>query len=93
MKTKLDGWDAVRGVARNNGARGAPSGANRETRPKTATDTITGGLAELAQHDGDDVLRSLAARRSGLAEAEVEERRERVGRNEVAHERSPRRSC
>ncbi len=91
MKTRLNGWDTLRGVVgRHNGASGGSLRTDREARSKTASDTITGALAELAQHDADEALRRLETRRSGLTEAEVEGRRERVGSNEVAHEKPPR---
>ena len=44
-------------------------------------------LRELASLGADDALGKLESRRTGLTESEVEERRERFGRNEVAHER------
>jgi Mg2+-importing ATPase len=77
-------------AARSGGAPGGARLPDGETRPTTATDAIAGVLVQLAQHDADEVLRSLEARRTGLTAPEVEERRERVGRNEVAHEKPPR---
>jgi Mg2+-importing ATPase len=46
-------------------------------------------LLELAACTPDETLQRLEASRSGLTEAQVEERRERYGRNEVAHEKPP----
>jgi Mg2+-importing ATPase len=91
MKTKPSGWDTLRSVVgRNDGARGASLRTDREARSRSATDTIAGGLAQLARREADEVVRTLETRRSGLTETEVEERRARVGRNEVAHEKPPR---
>ena len=47
------------------------------------------GLADVAYLEADEVLRALETARAGLTEAEAEARRERYGRNEVAHERPP----
>src|SRR5438270_9179592 len=46
-------------------------------------------LLALAYRDPDAVLGELATTRDGLTEEEVEARRERFGRNEVAHEKPP----
>jgi Mg2+-importing ATPase len=46
-------------------------------------------LQHLAWLDADAALSQLDARRTGLEEDEVERRRERFGRNEVAHEKPP----
>ena len=46
-------------------------------------------LLQLAFLDAGDVLTRLGTTRNGLTEEEVEARRARVGRNEVAHEKPP----
>src|ERR1700737_4346238 len=46
-------------------------------------------LQRLAWLDSDAALAELDARRTGLTDEEVERRRERFGRNEVAHEKPP----
>ena len=46
-------------------------------------------LVELAYLDADAVLAALGSDRVGLTDDEVEARRERYGRNEVAHEKPP----
>jgi Mg2+-importing ATPase len=46
-------------------------------------------LLQLGYLDADAVLRELGTTRNGLTEEEVEARRERFGRNEVAHEKPP----
>jgi Mg2+-importing ATPase len=46
-------------------------------------------LAAIAYLDADAVLAHLESDRTGLTDAEVEARRERYGRNEVAHEKPP----
>ena len=76
-------------LRRTDGARRAPLGMNREARAKPAADAITRALVEVAHLDAEEVLRRLETRRSGLTPVEVEEGRERVGRNEVAHEKPP----
>jgi Mg2+-importing ATPase len=61
---------------RGNGTSGSPSQADER-------------LLELSYRDADAVLEALATTRNGLTEDEVEARRERFGRNEVAHEKPP----
>jgi P-type Mg2+ transporter len=63
------------------GALSAPARA-----PRAPTD---GTLHQLAWLDVDAALAALDASRTGLFDEEVERRRERFGRNEVAHEKPP----
>jgi len=46
-------------------------------------------IADLAYGDAASVLAALGSQRDGLTDEEVEARRERYGRNEVAHEKPP----
>ena len=64
-------------------ARGVANGAG------ATPEQPDGRLLTLAYVDGDAVLQELGTNRSGLTEDEVEARRERFGRNEVAHEKPP----
>ena len=61
---------------RGNGTSGSPAPADER-------------LLELSYLDADAVLEALGTARNGLTEDEVEARRERFGRNEVAHEKPP----
>jgi P-type Mg2+ transporter len=61
-------------------ARGAPARANDATFP---------GLREVAYLDAAAALGALGTTPAGLTEEDVEARRERLGWNEVAHERPP----
>jgi P-type Mg2+ transporter len=57
--------------------------------PVSEDDTKLLGLFDVAYSDPSAVLDALGTTRAGLTEEEVEARRERFGRNEVAHERPP----
>ena len=63
--------------------------ASKPTRPRDASPASAGAIIELAYLDVDGVLAALGTNRNGLTEEEVLARRERVGRNEVAHEKPP----
>jgi P-type Mg2+ transporter len=71
--------------------------ATSATKPSKASNGPNGAangaadarLLELAYFDADAVLAALGSDRVGLTDAEVESRRERYGRNEVAHEKPP----
>ena len=63
--------------------------AARAKNPVNGRGTDDARLLELAYLDPDDVLRRLGTSREGLTDDEVVVRRERHGRNEVAHERPP----
>jgi Mg2+-importing ATPase len=79
---------STNGAARSeNGAPSspAPRGNGRSGSPSQADER----LIELSYRDADAVLEALATTRNGLTEDEVEARRERFGRNEVAHEKPP----
>src|SRR6185312_4343002 len=80
----------------------APRSGARATATPPNGDAVNGGrknrsngdeaadrLAELAYLDADAVLTALETDRHGLTDDEVERRRERVWRNEVAHEKPP----
>ena len=54
-----------------------------------ASQTDATALREVATMSADEALQRLGARRNGLNPNEVEERRARFGRNEVAHEKPP----
>ena len=51
--------------------------------------TFSSPLLDLARTSPDQALERLQSSRTGLTEEQVEERRERYGRNEVAHEKPP----
>ena len=63
--------------------------ASSGIQPPSAGAPSLPGIVDLAYCDADTALEALGTTRSGLAEEEVEARRERFGRNEVAHERPP----
>ena len=71
----------------------AGSGDANHRGPKGSNGTNGGALAaklaEAAYLDADAALALLESDRNGLTEAEVEARRERYGRNQVAHEKPP----
>ena len=70
---------------------GAPGeGAPGEGAPGDGSAAEGAGILQhVAWCDADAALTALGTRRSGLAADEVERRRTRVGRNEVAHEKPP----
>jgi Mg2+-importing ATPase len=65
------------------------SGGYVVARPRAAADQATEALRELARLTPALALVRLKASRTGLAESEVERRRESFGLNEVAHEKPP----
>jgi Mg2+-importing ATPase len=71
---------AGNGSANHRGPTG-PNGANGGA--------LAAKLAECAYLDADAVLALLESDRNGLTDIEVQARRERYGRNEVAHEKPP----
>ena len=79
----------------DNGSTAADATTTRgSVRPRTAANSTEVArpddeLLQLAFQDAADVLTRLETTRNGLTEEEVEARRERFGRNEVAHEKPP----
>jgi Mg2+-importing ATPase len=55
----------------------------------SARQSFNSPLTDVAAGSPDEALERLQSSRSGLTEEQVEERRERYGRNEVAHEKPP----
>jgi len=55
----------------------------------SSSQTDANALREIATLSADEALQRLGARRAGLNPDEIEERRARFGRNEVAHEKPP----
>ena len=69
---------------------GTPASAAAPRSPNGAVSAADGdALARVAWLDADAALAELQTSRAGLRDAEVELRRERFGRNEVAHEKPP----
>ena len=77
-----------RAAADHSGA-GAPKHANAKASNGANGGALAAKLAEAAYLDADAVLALLESDRNGLTDDEVEARRERYGRNEVAHEKPP----
>ncbi len=71
--------------------RGGPPPAELEARPKDAATPVQGyaSLFDIAYLEVPAVLAMLGTERDGLTDDEVEARRERFGRNEVAREKPP----
>ena len=66
------------------------SSAQAARRPTDlSSGTEANALRDIASLTADEALARVLSRRTGLTAAEVEERREQYGKNEVAHERPP----
>ena len=57
--------------------------------PSSSAPVATPALADFAYGEAAEVLKALGSQRDGLTDEEVEARRARYGRNEVAHEKPP----
>jgi P-type Mg2+ transporter len=68
---------------------GGPERPNTKASNGTNAGALAAKLAEAAYLDADAVLVLLESDRNGLTDVEVEARRERYGRNEVAREKPP----
>jgi len=86
----------MRRVTIDNGGVSADSSAARAAPPPRGASGVATSVAradddllQLAFLDAVDVLSRLGSTRNGLTEEEVEARRARFGRNEVAHEKPP----